>query len=48
MELEEALEVGPKKVLYIDLEHSFDKAWSKTLGINEEEIEIMQPPDVVA
>lgn len=48
MELEEALEVGPKKVLYIDLEHSFDKAWSRTLGINEEEIEIMQPPDVVA
>lgn len=48
VELEDALELGPKKVLYIDLEHSFDKAWSRTLGINEEEIEIMQPPDVVA
>ena len=42
------MEAGPKKVLYIDLEHSFDKAWSRTLGINEEEIEIMQPPDIVA
>lgn len=48
LELEQTLEAGPKKVLYIDLEHSFDKAWSRTLGINEEEIEIMQPPDIVA
>ena len=39
---------GPRKVLYIDLEHSFDDAWCQTLGIKDEEIEIMQPPDVTA
>lgn len=47
-ELDELIERGPKKILYIDLEHSFDGAWSKTLGINPDEIEIMQPPDVTA
>ena len=39
---------GVKKILYIDLEHSFDAAWSATLGIDETKIDIMQPPDVVA
>ena len=39
---------GPKRVLYIDLEHSFDKKWSKTLGIDDSKIDVMQPPDVVA
>ena len=29
-------ESGPKKILYIDLEHSFDRAWSDTLGIKEQ------------
>lgn len=47
-ELEEIQDRGPKKVLYIDLEHSFDDAWAATLGINDGEIDIMQPPDVVA
>ena len=47
-EAEELQENGPKKVLYIDLEHSFDGAWAKKLGINESEIDIMQPPDGVA
>ena len=47
-ELEDLQERGPKKVLYIDLEHSFDAKWSSTLGINPEEIDIMQPPDVPA
>lgn len=47
-ELKDLLETGPKKVLYIDLEHSFDAAWAKTLGIDTSEIEIMQPPDVPA
>lgn len=41
-------DIGPKKVLYIDLEHSFDSAWSKTLGIDESEIDVMQPPDTTA
>lgn len=41
-------ERGPKKVLYIDLEHSFDGVWSKVLGIDNDVLNIMQPPDVVA
>ena len=41
-------ERGPKKVLYLDLEHSFDGAWAETLGIEEGSIDIMQPPNVVA
>lgn len=39
---------GPKRVLYIDLEHSFDRAWASTLGLGDTDIDIMQPPDVVA
>lgn len=39
---------GPKKILYIDLEHSFDSAWSSTLGIDPNKINIMQPPNVTA
>lgn len=47
-ELDDLIERGPKRVLYIDLEHSFDGAWAKTLGIAPNTIDIMQPPDVVA
>lgn len=39
---------GPKKILYIDLEHSFDRNWARKLGITNKAIEIMQPPDVAA
>lgn len=39
---------GPKKVLYIDLEHSFDGSWAKKLGVDPGTIDIMQPPDTVA
>jgi recombination protein RecA len=45
LDLEDAEEEGPKKVFYLDLEHSFDEEWSKVLGINSDEIYIMQPPD---
>lgn len=45
-ELDDMLERGPKKVLYIDIEHSFDRQWSAKLHINEDEIDIMQPPDI--
>lgn len=48
VELADLLDRGPKKVLYLDLEHSFDGAWAKTLGIQESEIDIMQPPDLPA
>lgn len=44
-ELDDVIERGPKKVLYIDLEHSFDGSWAKTLGIESSKIDIMQPPD---
>ena len=47
-QLQDMLDLGPKKVLYVDLEHSFDNAWAKTLGIDQSKIEIMQPPDVFA
>lgn len=47
-ELADLEDFGPKKVLYIDLEHSFDAAWSKTLGIDESDIDVMQPPDTTA
>lgn len=46
--LEDLLEQGPKKCLYVDLEHAFDSAWSRKLGIDTSTIEIMQPPDVPA
>ena len=47
-ELAELEDRGPKKVLYIDLEHSFDTDWAHKLGIDTGDIDIMQPPDVVA
>ena len=43
--LEDLQERGIKKILYIDLEHSFDLEWSKTLGVEEDQIHIMTPPD---
>lgn len=47
-DLEELKDRGPKKVLYIDLEHSFDSAWAAKLGVVKGEIDIMQPPDMSA
>lgn len=47
-ELVELEDRGSKKVLYIDLEHSFDGAWAKKLGITDDDMDIMQPPDIVA
>lgn len=47
-ELEEYKDRGVKKILYIDLEHTFDEEWSEKLGVDPEHIEIMQPPNVVA
>ena len=39
---------GPKKILYGDLEHSFDAEWARKLGIHADTIDIMQPPDIYA
>lgn len=47
-ELEELKDRGIKKVLYLDLEHTFDSVWAKSLGINPEHIKVMQPPNVIA
>lgn len=51
-DIDELREMGPKKVLYIDVENSFDVSWGETLGLvfSEEEntIDVMQPPTIVA
>lgn len=39
---------GPKKSIYIDLEHTFSKKWAKTLKVKITEEDVMQPPDVPA
>ena len=46
--LQDLKDRGPKKVLYVDLEHSFDKKWAATLGITNKDIGVMQPPNVSA
>ena len=46
--LEELEETGRKKILYIDLEHTYDPTWSATLGLDADEIDVMQPPNIVA
>lgn len=46
-ELEELQELGPKKVLYVDLEHSFDVKWAETLGVDLSKLDVMQPPSVI-
>lgn len=48
VELEELEERGCKKILYIDLEHSFDGDWAKKLGVIDGVMDVMQPPDVFA
>ena len=48
IKLQDLNDRGPKKVIYIDLEHSFDRRWATTLGITNKAIDVMQPPDVSA
>lgn len=38
-------ERGPKKVLYVDVEHSYNRKWADTLGITSS-VDVMQPPNV--
>lgn len=47
-ELQMVEDCGPRKVLYLDLEHGFDKKWAETLGIRPGEVDVMQPPDIPA
>lgn len=44
--LEDLLEQGPKRVLYVDLEHSFDYKWAAKMGVSEQDIDVMQPPNI--
>lgn len=53
--MEELEELGPKKLLYVDLENSFDSKWACTLGIDKQDIvgdnsvlNIMSTPNVSA
>lgn len=46
--LEELEEAGRKKILYIDLEHTFDNTWASTLGLDVDDIDVMQPPNIMA
>ena len=39
---------GPKKILYVDIEHTFDKKWAAKLGIAYSSIDIMQTPNIAA
>lgn len=48
VELDSLKDRGPKKVLYLDLEHGFDTKWCNKLGLDRSDVEIMQPPDVPA
>ena len=51
-DIDELREMGPKKVLYIDVENSFDILWGGILGLvfseDENTIDVMQPPTIVA
>lgn len=48
LELQSVEERGPRKVLYVDVEHGFDRAWSEQLGIVPGEVDVMSPPDLPA
>lgn len=44
--LEDLLERGPKRVLYVDLENAFDWKWAANMGLAEGDIDIMQPDNI--
>ena len=46
--LQDLRDRGPKKILYVDIEHTFDKKWAAKLGIAYSAIDIMQTPNVSA
>jgi len=45
-QVSELEDLGPKRVLFVDVEHTFDYKWAKKMGINEGDIDVMQPPDL--
>lgn len=44
--LEDLIDQGPKAVLYVDLEHTFDWAWAGRLGLRKGDIDVAQPGNV--
>lgn len=48
MELDELHENGPRKVVYLDVEHAFDVTWAKTLSVDLDHVDVIQPPDIPA
>lgn len=46
IELDELEDRGVKKILYVDLEHSFDSRWAVKMGLGKDDIDVMQPPDI--
>lgn len=47
-ELDELEEIGPKKIIYIDIENTYDRSWADKLGLNNDDIIVLQPPNIVA
>lgn len=39
----ELREIGPKKVLWVDCENTFDDEWATTLGVNVDDLRFMAP-----
>lgn len=46
--LDELEDRGPKKVLYVDLEHGFDYVWAGKMNVQIGDVDVMQPPDTPA
>ena len=46
--LEDLIDQGPKQVLYLDLEHTFDWKWAGKMGLHKGDITVAQPTDVTA
>lgn len=50
IQLADLEERGVKRILYIDLEHTFDKRWAAKMHVHTENgmIDVMQPPNITA
>jgi len=46
--LEDLIDRGPKKVLYWDMEHTFDWSWAGKIGLRKGDIAVAQPSDIPA
>lgn len=48
IKLQDLKNVGPKKIVYVDMERSFSRSWANTIGLDIDDIYVMQPPNVSA